>query len=93
MTGRREGNLVAWFDGRDFSPQAQPAGVAFSVLRHRWMAVGGPDEAELLAQGSEPAIWSLVDLLRRPARILTGFGEPVWWGYVERVEIAAGEIS
>ncbi len=84
--------LVAWFDGRDFSSQAQPAGVAFNVLRHRWTAVGGPDLAEIRAEGSEPAIWALVDLLRRPVRIMTEFGEPVWWGYVERVEIGAGGL-
>jgi hypothetical protein len=33
-----------------------------------------------------------VDLLRRPLRIFTAFGEPVWWGFVERVEIDAGGL-
>ncbi len=85
--------LIPWFDGRDFSSQAQPAGIEFTVLNHRWMAVGGPDEAMIRAQGSEPAVWALVDLLRAPVRIMTGFGEPVWWGFVERVEIDAGGVA
>jgi hypothetical protein len=86
-------DLIPWFDNRDFSLAAQPPGILFSTIRHRWMAVGGPDEAEILASGPEPALWSLVDLLRCPVNIFHPLGEPVWWGFVDRVEIAAGGVS
>jgi hypothetical protein len=86
-------NLIPWFDNRDFSLAAQPPGVQFSTVFQRWMAVGGPDEAEILAEGAEPALWSLVDLLGCPVKIFHPLGEPVWWGFVDRVEITAGDIA
>ncbi|HEY3345586.1 MAG TPA: hypothetical protein VGJ97_11700 [Anaerolineaceae bacterium] len=85
--------LIPWFDNRDFSLAAQPPGVRFSTIRHSWRAVGGPDEAEILASGPEPALWSLVDLLRSPLKLFHPLGEPVWWGFVDRVEISAGGVS
>jgi hypothetical protein len=86
--------LIPWFDNRDFSSQVgQPGGITWHVLNHRWMAVGGPDRAEIAAAGGEAAVWMLVDVLRRPVKILTGWGEPVWWGYAHQVEITAGDVT
>ena len=97
-------NFLPIFSNRDAAVTAQPQGVRFELIRHRWAALGGPDAAELAAAGPEPALWHLTDLLRCPVAIhrLLGetgapagmpVGEPVWWGFVERVEITCGELA
>jgi hypothetical protein len=75
--------------------QAQPAppGVRLRVVSHSWMAVGGPDRAELRAEGSEEALAELASWLRCPVTIARPEGLPVWWGYLEGVWVRKGQVE
>ena len=52
-----------------------------------WSAFGGPEKAELLVDGGADDLLDLVNLLRCSVIIRDGQGEPVWWGYVEEVQV------
>jgi hypothetical protein len=57
------------------------------------MAVGGPDRAELRAEGSEEALAELASWLRCPVTIARPEGLPVWWGYLEGVWVRKGQVE
>ncbi len=71
---------------RDFS---QPVHLELPVkpLHLTWSAFGGPEKAELLVNGKADELLDLVNLLRCGVTIRDGQGEPVWWGYVEEVQV------
>ncbi|HEY3344283.1 MAG TPA: hypothetical protein VGJ97_05120 [Anaerolineaceae bacterium] len=75
--------------------QAQPApsGVRLRAVSHSWTAVGGPDRAELRAEGSEEALAELASWLRCPVTIARPEGLPVWWGYLEGVWVRKGQVE
>jgi len=74
---------------RDFSPTQPPQGVKLRVNSLEWSANGGPMEGSITAtEGSEGALWELLEWLRRPVEILhPKTGRAVWWGYVHAATV------
>ncbi|HVN56500.1 MAG TPA: choice-of-anchor R domain-containing protein [Anaerolineaceae bacterium] len=80
--------LTAKIKNRDFTERADLDWLRLVVARMSWAGMGGPDEAELAAEGPELALWELVELLRYPVEIWdTEKQELAWWGYVERAKV------
>lgn len=85
------------FTQRDFD-QLPDTSLDWQVQRLSWKAMGGPEQAELsvvlpgggLSRASPG--WAL-ERLRQPISIHARNGEPVWWGFVRRVEIASGALA
>lgn len=69
-----------------------PAGVTVMPLRYGARAIGGPSEAEIAVAGSSEALAEALHWLRYGVTIHNSEGTPVWWGYVEGVEIVAGAL-
>ncbi len=55
-------------------------------------AFGGPEKAELLVDGPKDELLDLVNLLRCGVTVRDGQGEPVWWGYIEEVQVELEEV-
>jgi len=79
-------------DGRLLYPSLE-----LQVQRMTWCAEGGPEQAELIAeiprrssQGTLPV--GLEALLRCGVRIFNAEAEPVWWGYLARIEVQCGAL-
>jgi len=88
MTTR--GDLTVAIFNRDFTPRAVAPPAAWRVTEMTWASPGGPERAELLGNAGGaliPALWA--DLLRAPVEI-TQRGLPVWWGFVNSVELCCG---
>jgi len=77
---------------RDFS---QPVVLRLPVKPHHltWSAFGGPEKAELLVNGPADELLDLVNLLRCGVTIRDRLGEPVWWGYIEDVQVELEEVE
>ena len=69
-----------------------PAGVTVMPLRYGARTIGGPSEAEIAVAGSSEALAEALHWLRYGVTIHNSEGTPVWWGYVEGVEIVAGAL-
>ncbi len=85
--------LNVTFSKRDFSDPLDFPDLTIAPTRYSWAALGGPERATLLAQGSPTALWRLLDWLRAPVEIGDARGVPVWWGYLSEVVIHVGRIS
>lgn len=73
-------------------------GLSPQVERMTWCAEGGPEQADLIAEipskslrGGFPA--SLQALLRCGVRVINAAAEPVWWGYLARIEVQHGALA
>jgi hypothetical protein len=58
-----------------------------------WSAFGGPEQAELVVTGQADQLLDLVNLLRCGVTVRDGQGEPVWWGYIEEVQVALETVE
>ncbi len=67
------------------------ARLGLSVVRYSWMAVGGPDEAEVAVRTRVKDLWELACLLGCPLELYNSRGDPVWWGYVGGLRYPGGE--
>lgn len=59
--------------------------------RYRWSVFGGPVSAEVRVSGPEHALWTTLEWLRRPITLRNGAGQPVWWGYIQEIELQIGK--
>ena len=74
------------FSTRDFSVPVL-IGLQAEPIRLDWSAYGGPERALIRMTGDEGELIDLPRLLRSPVMINDRAGSPVWWGYVEEVDI------
>jgi hypothetical protein len=84
-------SLSVSYQERDFGDALRRLPLAFAVEDYGWHVEGGPDTATISATGPTLALWELAEMLRYPFQIHED-GEPVWWGYLGKVEIAAGGV-
>lgn len=74
------------FQTRNFSSPVYP-GIDISPSILSWSVLGGPDEAVLRATGRVQRLLESVNLLRCSIEISDSSGVPVWWGYVNSIDI------
>jgi len=74
------------FTRRDFSGPILPS-VRLQAERLAWSCFGGPDQADLSASGTMQNLLELTSLLRCGVQVMDRYGEPVWWGYLDRVTV------
>jgi hypothetical protein len=67
-----------------------PMDVDYKIKRYSHSVMGGPKLAEISVKGSEPALWELAEYARRPIKIFSDKGDPVWWGLVSEVRLDIG---
>jgi hypothetical protein len=67
--------------------QVLPAGLKVEVTRYTKTVFGGCDKAEIEVTGEPERLLELINYLRDGVEIYDGNGNPIWWGYVQRVEI------
>ncbi len=77
---------------RDFSGTVQ-LGLPARPTRLSWSAFGGPERAECRIEGPATKLLDLTGLLRCGVMIRDAAGEPVWWGFIETVEVALEAVS
>lgn len=85
--------LTPIFQQRSFQASLALPRVTWQPQRLSWRAVGGPDRAELGAQGDATSLWDLISFLRCPVAFQTDEGEAVWWGFVAEVEVQVDAIQ
>lgn len=85
--------ITVQIGNKDLSGGILPTGLDLTVTRYSNHAVGGPYMAEIEAQGSEYALWSLVNMLRCPVEIYSAHTVPVWWGYIHEIEIRLKRLT
>lgn len=73
--------------------QVLPAGLKVEVTRYTKTVFGGCDKAEIEITGEPERLFELINYLRDGVEIYGGNGNPVWWGYVQRVEIPHDKIQ
>lgn len=86
-------SLTPNFQNRDFTTRMVSAGLDFNVQSFGWNAIGGPVQAEIGVVGGQYQLWELLNWLRSPVEINDEIGNPVWWGYINQVEIKQQAIS
>lgn len=84
--------LTRFFE-RDFTTFLNPAMGKPQVERMRWKALGGCDQAQVRVSGGAHELFELVSLLRCPIEIYTLQKDPLWWGYVECVDLTFGRLK
>lgn len=77
---------------RDLASGRQPArlGLRLRVRWFSWSVEGGPDAAEVEAEGSTLALWALTERLRCPLEIVDRQQRSVWWGFISAVRLPWG---
>jgi len=78
---------------RDFSEFIALPSLKLTPLRWSWREPGGPDYAEIEVEGGVDNLWAALQWLRCPVTIYNQNGTPVWWGYVNNVAFATGDIE
>lgn len=78
---------------RTFGEFVVHPGVTFNVQSLSRQAFGGPELAKIQATGPRDELWELIELLRCPVEIYTPERDPLWWGYVESVDLRVGAIQ
>ena len=73
--------------------QVLPAGLNVEVSRLTKTVFGGCDKAEIEITGEPERLFELINYLRAGVEIYDGNGNPVWWGYVQRVEIPHDKVQ
>jgi len=72
---------------RDFSvPLAAPQ-LTYEPASFSWRTMGGCHQASIAASGYEGDIWQLMNWLRAPIVIRDSYGQSVWWGFINEVQI------
>ncbi len=77
---------------RDFT-QPVPLRLPVRPIHLTWSGFGGPEKAELLVVGPKDELLDLVNLLRCGVTVRDGQGEPVWWGYIEEVQVELEKVE
>ncbi|MDY6874039.1 MAG: choice-of-anchor R domain-containing protein [Chloroflexota bacterium] len=77
---------------RDFSGPVT-LGLRVKPVRLSWSAFGGPAQATCRAVGPAGRLLDLTGLLRCGVTVRDGQGEPVWWGFIEAVEVNLAAVS
>jgi hypothetical protein len=77
---------------RDFSGPIR-LGLGIKPMRLSWSAFGGPEQALCQVEGPAARLLDLTGLLRCGVTVRDGQGEPVWWGFIEAVEVALEAVS
>lgn len=72
---------------RAFEEVPWPAGAMVMPLRYGVSAIGGPTEAEITVTGAAEALSEALHWLRYGVAIRNDQGTPVWWGYIEGIEM------
>jgi len=67
---------------RDFSALVLPPELQLTYVRGSAAALGGMQEATIVATGPRTALYAALDWLRCPVAVYNRKGTPVWWGYV-----------
>ena len=73
------------------SPQGYEAvrgGLKAEAYSYSWSALGGPESCTVNLSGPAVGLRCALDWLGFTVMVSDGRGGPVWWGYVERVELA-----
>lgn len=73
--------------------QALSSTAKFTVGPYSWRARGGPYIATITATGTEAALWRLLDWARSRVLIHNDDNQPVWWGYVRKIELRIKNIT
>jgi hypothetical protein len=83
--------FTAWID------PGQSGNIPDSIeLEPMWISVsdrGGSYKAEVLASGSESALWNMTNLLGRKLHIYNNYGEDVWRGIIVEINLSIGGLS
>jgi hypothetical protein len=81
-------SLTALFALRDLYARAWlPAGCWVRVLKYSQNVIGGPLQADLEIHGPRASLEALLDWCRYGVLLISDLGDPVWWGYIARVEL------
>lgn len=72
---------------RDFTSRLREPSQMMRVNNMTYSAIGGPKDASISVRGSETSLWETADWLRCPVLITDEAGDPVWWGFVNKVRI------
>lgn len=75
-----------------FADTPLPPDIEVAVQRYGVAAIGGPTTADIELSGPMAQLCEALRWLRYGVTIVNGQGLPVWWGYVEGVEIVAGAL-
>lgn len=67
--------------------------LVFQPVRYSHRAQGGPEAAEIAVRGDREALFGLLGLLGSEGRLLNPEGDPVWWGFVEALDLHVGAVS
>ena len=68
-------------------------GVKVQVVKYSKRATGGCWGAELEGWGEKAGLLDMLGWLRMGVTIIGDRGQPVWWGYISRVEVTIGKIE
>ena len=79
-------NFNLTFFNRDFSSKPQHP-FSLAVRKLSWSAFGGCDQAFLSGQVPVDRLVEFTSLLRCPVTVSDPFSLPVWWGFVDRIDI------
>lgn len=85
--------MIVTVRDRDHNKFTLPQGLRLHAQRYRTTAQGGPQWAEVWASGEAMVLWRLLAWLRYDIEIHDDDGRPVWWGYVDAVDLGAGGVS
>lgn len=69
-----------------------PKDLKLTVSRRSFHAIGGPYDAEIIAEGSQESLKDLFGALRCGVEIYDDEGVPLWWGYISRVEVSVNKV-
>lgn len=81
------------FVDRDFNESLEMQAFKAKVEWLSWAAQGGPNAARLTVTGPALGLWQLGRLLRYGVEMRNQLGDPIWWGYVQGVEISVKGIA
>lgn len=65
-------------------------GVGLRVNNYSFRAVGGANQANITASGTEAALWQCLNLLRCPVEVYDETQRRLWWGFVREVSFRVG---
>jgi len=82
----------AVFRTRADERMTQPAG-NLCVDEMSWSVFGGPETAQLSAEGHLNALYDLANYLRCPLTVYNAQGMPVWWGFLNQVALEIGDFK
>lgn len=84
--------LSVTIHNRDFTNQPIKP-VNFKVNQLAWTAYGGPDSATITAHAPYERLLDFVSLLRCALKVSDHTAEPVWWGYINKIEVQFNHVN